>query len=577
MKNQLYLLAHLQMNNNNPVKLLHQPMKKFRYCSVFLGLMLMTLNPLAAQDDNVILRAMKDEMARSLTEITYEGHEKPFYISYGILDSKTFIVFSSTGSLVRSNELKKRQKSVRIMVGSYEFNDESLDDDASGRTLAAKEIEVPLDDDYYGIRRALWTTTDGVYKAAAQKYKKHQETLREKNKSIGDLPHRTFAKVPIVEVKEKPADYTFDKIRWENYCKDLSASFKNNSDLENADVYLTFRRDTKYFVNSEGTTVVKPEGFAVVQCRVQLKAKNGVPNFDQFVYYGETPEQLPSPDQIKKEGERIMEKLKQKSEIPQLEDDYTGPVLFIGYPVAQAFANASFSFREGLHASNTLPSKDNARLESGTSLESRLGKSVMDNSITVKATPRTKIFKGIPLLGSFSVDDEGVVPPEELILIEKGILKNLLNDRTITKAEQTANGFSSGPGVIQVSVGEGLSLQTLKEKLIAAAREEGLDYAIIVRGSPGQAGQGEIFKVSLDTGKEEPLSQCRVNNLALKNLKHVFATKDQTVQHVPLGPGGLSSLIVPEALLVLQADVTPLTMSVGKEEETVYVPSPLKK
>src|SRR5688572_3228879 len=80
-----------------------------------------------AQQDHIILKAMRDEIDRSMTEMTYEGHEKPFYISYGINDSRAFSVYSSLGSLIRSAAYQNRQKSVRILVGDYEFNDESLD------------------------------------------------------------------------------------------------------------------------------------------------------------------------------------------------------------------------------------------------------------------------------------------------------------------------------------------------------------------------------------------------------------------------------------------------------------------
>ena len=120
--------------------------------------------PLCAQDrESVILKAMKDEMKRTMTDAKYEGHDKPFYISYGINDRHVFSAHATLGALVRSNTFQSRNKSVRLLVGNYTFNDESLDNNLTSPPNA-NDLSVPLDDDYYGIRRALWASTDVVYK-----------------------------------------------------------------------------------------------------------------------------------------------------------------------------------------------------------------------------------------------------------------------------------------------------------------------------------------------------------------------------------------------------------------------------
>ena len=95
------------------------------------------------------------------------------------------------------------------------------------------------------------------------------------------------------------------------------------------------------------------------------------------------------------------------------------------------------------------------------------------------------------------------VPPYELVIVENGVLRNLLNDRTITSAGQTANGFSSGPGVVEVTTTHKNSDKELKEKLLAAAKAEGLDYALIIRQSPLLMGVVNIHKISVKDGKEE--------------------------------------------------------------------------
>jgi len=545
--------------------------------AISISALILVCRPVTAQDSNPIILAMRDEMKRSMTEIKYEGHDKPFYISYGITDIKNFSVYATLGALVQSGEFKNRGKSVRVLVGDYEFNDESLDNNLFSEPTA-NEIQLPIEDDYFGIRRALWTTTDVVYKGAAEKFKKHQSTLREQGKSLNDLPHRTFAKVPVVQWIAPLAPYSLDQSKWENYCKALSAVFELYPDLESSDVIMNISYGSQYFVNSEGTVIVKPYHVAVIQCRAQIKTEKGEPVFDNIIHYASTPDQFPPLDQFKAESKGMAEKLISLQKSSALEEAYSGPVLLVGPSVAQAFASALFSFRESLVASNAILSTTDFRPEAATSLDSRMGKAIIDNAVTIKAKPKLKRFKDISLLGSYDVDDEGVVPEDELVLIENGVLKNLLNDRSLTKQGQAANGHSAGPAVIEVSSGKNLTVNALKEALIVSARKEGLDFAVIVRENAAFGeGMAEVWKVNLDTGNEEVLRSAQLGGLGLKNLKRIAGSaKELQAYTVQTGDGNLASFIVPEALLLDDVDITPLKLPYFEQEE-IYVQSPLKR
>ena len=523
-----------------------------------------------SQDDNVILRAMKDELARSMAELKYENHEKPFYISYTVDDAKVFSVYSSLGGLYGSRDFRTREKGVRILVGDYEFNDESLDNNQSSDP-SVLEIEMPLDDDYYGIRRSLWTSTDNVYKGAAQKYKKHQATLKEKNKPLSEIPHRTFAKFPPHQTLLPIAEFTIDKKKWEDQCRELSSYFKEIEALESSNVFVTFSRITRYFVNSEGTTAIIPETVASFHCSAQVKSKQNTAINAQTTRYARTLDELPSFAELQKEVREIVEKLKNTAETKPLEDEYTGPVLFIGEPVVQVFTNTVFA----LAASNMLQGQDNYGLEDNSTTENKLGKNFIDPSISIKVTPTLKSFQGKGVIGSFVMDGEGVKPADETILVEKGVLKNLMNDRSLTKSDQVANGFSEGPGVIQVSIANGTTVSSLKEKLIATAKAEGLEFALIIKGKASPMVQTEIFKVDVATGKEEALSPARMKPIQSKDLKRLTATSSQTLHHVPLSRNNVVSAIVPEAVLIEEVEVAPFKSSY-QNDDVEYVSSPLK-
>jgi hypothetical protein len=529
----------------------------------------------AQQDDNVILRAMKDELKRSMEEIKYDNHDRPFFISYGITDSKNLSVYATLGAIVQSNEYQNRDKSVRVLVGNYEFNDESLDNNLFSETTA-NEIQLPLDDDYFGIRRALWTTTDVVYKGAAQKYKKHQSTLKEQNKNLGDLPHRVFAKVPVVQSIKQATPPGIDLVKLNEYCKQASAVFRDFPDLESSDVLVNFSYGTKYFVNSEGTILVEPYSIGIVQCRAQGKTKNGEPIYETVEYYAKTPSEFPSKDKLKADAKALAEKLETLRNAAMLDEEYSGPVLFLGPSVAQAFAATLFSQRESLVASNAIMSPNDYRPAAIAALDSRLGKSVIDNCLTIKATPKLKSFKGETLIGSYEIDDEGVVPPEKLVLVEKGTLKALLNDRSLSSLSQSANGHSTGPAVIDISCDKTLTQDALKTALISAAKTDGQDFALIVRtnASFGEA-MSEVWKVNLETGAEEVVRSSQVGELALRNMRRIIGVgSDQNAHTIQIG-GTLASFIVPTGLLLDDIEIAPIKLPYLDEQDH-YVKNPLK-
>jgi hypothetical protein len=303
-----------------------------------------------------------------------------------------------------------------------------------------------------------------------------------------------------------------------------------------------------------------------------VKSKNNTAINAQATRYARTLDELPSFAELQKEVRNIVEKLKNTIETKPLEDEYTGPVLFIGEPVVQVFTNAIFS----LSASNTLEGQDNNYSpETGSTTDHKIGKNYIDPSITIKATPKLESYQGKPVIGNFKMDAEGVIPQDETILVEKGVLKNLMNDRSLTKADQVANGFNDGPGVIQVALANGIAVEALKEKLIATAKAEGLDYAIIVRGKASPMGQTEIYKVDLETGKEEQLSPGRMKPIQPKDLKRLAGSATQVMHYVPLGRNNVVSAIVPEAVLIQEAEVAPFKTSYSRED-VEYVTSPLK-
>lgn len=550
-----------------------------RYFITIILFIFLTSNLIAQTPENdFIIRAMKDELSRNVNELKLPGHSKPFFIMYGISNQKTYSVMASLGALVQSDEMPVREKTtVRILVGDYEFNDESMDDDLTS-VPTMRELALPVDTDYAGIRRSLWSTTDNVYRNAAKHFKRHQETLSEMKKTIDDVPHRKFGRVAPVRIVSDSISFSFDKKGWEQKVKKLSALFLDKPSITNSGIAVHCVQGYQYIANTEGTLARVPEGFIVFIAMARMK--NDADEFlsRQVFHVARTQDELPSEQQLEADVKAMIAGMEKNELAVQFDDEYSGPVLLMGEAVSDFLISAVLS-EEGIMARDNIPQlKGYQYSDPESALDLKIGKSITSKDMTIKAKPKLKSFQGTTLLGYYEIDSEGVVPPDELTIIDKGVLKTLLNNRTITHPSQTANGFASGPGVLEITFSSADSEKMLKEKLIKKAKEEGLDYAIIIRESGSAAYEPQtVYKVSVTDGSETLVRNARLGSSNLKGLKKIIAASGN---YVADNRSGLRmdqplSVIVPKCLLVEELDVTSFRVPSLKQDE--YVPSPLVK
>lgn len=555
----------------------------FQYLTFLILLSLATAQ--AQQPEDVILKAMQDELNRNMKELKLPNYDKPFFIMYSIQDQKSYSVTATLGSIIETSEQPSRFKSnTRILVGDYAFNDESLEDNLTS-PLTALEIGLPIDDDYIGIRRSLWSSTDKVYRDAARHFLKHQQTLKESGKQLSDIPHRSFAKGGPVRIISTLTPLAFDKVAWESQLKNLSAIFLKHPNILYSTIIFQFTEGHKYMVNSEGVVAKTPfqeTSFVVIG---QHKNQQGEIVVDQVVHNTQTPAQLPTAEQLASEIETMISIIEKQLDMAKLDEEYTGPVLLSGPVVGNIFSSVLFGRSESIYANNFIPRLSGYQYSNNSAaMDNKLGKNILSESITVKARPKLKSYKGTALLASFDIDDEGMVPPDEVIIVENGVLKNLLNDRTITQSTQTANGFSSGPGVIEVTTTHKNSEKELKEKLIASAKAEGLDFGLMVKHSPNLMGITNVYRVNVKDGSEELLRNAFLQDVSFKMFRRVLGASGTYLAH-NIGASNYllnandnsqkTSYIVPEAILLESMEIKPFEMPTLKEDD--YVSNPLGK
>lgn len=532
---------------------------------------------IAQQKLSVVQQAMVDEMDRNMKELKADGFDKPFFIHYALLDEKSYQMNATLGALINSFESKNRAAlSIRLLVGDYEFNDESLDNNLFSQPQA-NEMSLPLDDDYLGIRRSLWISTDNVYRNASRQFAKNKEMLKEQNKPLAEVPHRSFAKVTPSKIDIEAQEVKFDKAAAEDYIRKVSAVFVEYPDVYNSNVTFAYRHGYRYLVNSEGSMNRTPVSIARLMVSVMVRTTEGEIAFDNIQYNSIAPEFQPIEKTIA-ETKEMIEAILTTSKAPRFDEEYTGPVLFEGREAANLLTAQLFNGEDRIFANNNIPSLKGIRYESTNSIDTKIGKPVFAEGMTVKALPKLKKYGDETLLGAFEADDEGVVPADETILVENGILKTLLNDRTITKPGQVANGLGDGPGVVSITFKNVVPMSDMKAKLIAQAKKEGLDYALLVRGTTNSNPEvlQHVYKVYVADGREELVRDAMIKGLSQRNFRKILdASKETKVYQQDRGPS-IISVICPSAVLLEEVEfMSPGGMATLKDED--YVPSPLKK
>ena len=516
--------------------------------------------PLAAADD-VIRKAMQDELARSMQRLRLNDLDKPYFIAYTVQDGTTVAASATFGSLTASEATHVRLLTVEVRVGDYSLDNTnffSLPSGPAGVTrLFGGTLTVPLDDDYQEMRRQIWLATDSAYKKALEDMARKRAAMRNKTRAE-QLPDFS---------KEEPGTITDDEplvavtpADAERMVKDLSAVFKTLPGVFISTVRFRAGSVRTYYLNSEGSsfTRVTPAVSLVVLAGTQ--AEDGVPLQDFVAAYGRSRSDLPTAADFVARIREMGERLERLRTAPRLER-YNGPVLFEGQAAAELFSQL---FAPRLLAAR-LPLADNPQLEAFlSSLENpfldKIGSRVLPEAFSVVDNPTLTEYGRTPLAVHYRVDDEGV-QARETRLVDHGILKTLLTTRSPVTGIAPSSGNRRGAGIIPsnliVTADGGLSATALRERFIQMLKQRGKEFGIVVRrvGNPAlkvspedvggmlmQRGRNDehvdnpvlAYKLFLD-GHEELVRDLELTQIGAATFREIVAASDSpTVYSAPL-------------------------------------------
>lgn len=477
--------------------------------------------------EDVLLRAMVDELGRNMDGLELEDLERPYFIEYAVVDGMQYWVAADLGSIVNQQRHRARMLRANVRVGSYELDNTNFGGGGygdywrffGGRSGAA----MPIEDDYDAIRQAIWWTTDREYKDVVETFVKKKAFME--SKFIEDKPPDFSRETPSVFIEDRCAP-TIDEERFATMACELSAVFRDYPDIKDSGVSVQAAAGNKYLVNSEGTRLRIAGTVYALSVNAEVQADDGMELSDSFSVYVNELEELPTPNVLEERCREMVAQLIAVKKAPRMEEPYTGPVLFEPEPAAAVFAQSlAGNFGGGQRPVGSRTSPDD--------FVNKLNRRILPRFMSVVDDPLQERIGDEPFVGHYEYDDQGVAA-QRVSLVEKGRLKRLLMSRNPSKefANSTGHGRGSyGPtasvGCLIVTAEPAASDAELREELIEAAQDEGLEYGIRIAALGGSASNPLlVYKVYPD-GREELVRGAEIAGFDLKTFKRMLAAGDE--------------------------------------------------
>jgi TldD protein len=519
----------------------------------------------AQQDNDHTLQAMRDEMARSKARLELQipnsdQPERPFYVEYRLLDLDVREIVAEFGDLLSSTRTRNRFMKVASRVGSYKQDSSNFVSDDGFQGFIGPTGSVGIDRDYDSLRQDLWIATDQAFKEAVDTYSRKKGYLSSlaRQSDIDD-----FSKTEPVQLIEPLQTPDWTSRNWEQEARDASVVMRAFSQIHESRVSYYLVYATEYLLTSEGTEIRQNRSFAAIEAGMNAVADDGVPVNHYYATYAVRPADLPNVDSVRKGLNVACTELMALRSAPPAQD-YTGPVLFepraAASLLAQVLSPAINGARPPISFSPVLEQMLTG-LGGKSDWIGRVGARVLPPSVTLADDPGLKEFKGTPLIGGYTVDDEGV-RGQKVTLVENGILKSELMSRRPGPDFEKSNGHGRAAFLndakptmsnLIFSSTETLSPADLRKKFLDACREEKQsereksclvvremdnpalsllhqeDFSELLASFGGGAGTGDrlpliVYRVDPDSGREEIVRGARIiglNTRALRNISGI--------------------------------------------------------
>jgi TldD protein len=519
----------------------------------------------SAGNDDPVLRAMGDEIARSMQQLAIPGKPKPYYIRYEVTDARTTATSYELGAKISESSSAGRTATIDMHVGGYDF-DNTYPFDSTNPLQALQHMfrraasrSLPLDGDYLGVRRQLWLLSDDSYKQATERFEqadsyKRGHKVRHLFESFSrEQPHRSIA--PLIPEHSLKAD-------WHDRIRRLSLIFKDYPQISTGAITVETDNYTMRVVNSEGTMTRFSWAPIYIALCAYSRTADGVDNWDTDCVSANCAEDLPDQQALEKQVRRFAENLVAAHDAER-RDYYYGPVLFEGQSACELVGHG---------IAPLLCADPGDRLHPAKTLVRSLNMRIAPQFLSISDDPALKVYQGQTITGHSIIDSDGI-PVEKTQLVDHGFLRNLLAGRTPVFPGQHSNGHNLGdeptPTTLVVQADKTSSPSALTEKLVQLAKDRGLKEAIIVErivpqtsltlnGSPKKVRNDSMadsrllvaYAVDVSTGRKTRIRGLSISNFGRASMENILAAGDDSQAYFTVNWRGYERSVITPSLLV---------------------------
>jgi TldD protein len=521
----------------------------------------------AAAKGDGLLEALLTELDRSKAQLKMDQVQAPYFVEYRVSDVEDVGQEAAFGALRDNQHLHFRILRVVVRIGDYK------QDSHFGRSQGETTV-LPLDNDPIALRHQIWLATDDAYKSAGQGLAEKQAAL--KQFSADPNPVDDFAKAPQMIAVEPTVSLKVDEAVWKKTLEDVTSLYKQYPDVQSVTASARFTAANEYLVNSEGTVTRSGKTTYSVSLSSAAQAADGMRLGRSPAFMVARAEELPTREALKGKAKKMLDTLVALRQAPIVEEEYRGPILF-----AADAANDIVASLIGQNVLGQKPQLGKPNRTTGafaTSYKTR----VLPNFLSVVDDPTMKEFQGKSLVGSYSVDSEGV-KAQTVNAVENGTLANYLIGRVPIRDFPTSNGHGRaapgsppGPslGVLLVKSSDAQPAEELKKKVVQMVTEQGKAYGYRVETlGPGNSPR-LLYRVYAKDGHEELVRGAVFSELDIRALRSdlIAVGNDPLVSN---RAGGAPTTIISPSLLFDELEVKRADTS--KDKLPDYPAPPLKK
>jgi TldD protein len=439
---------------------------------VYSLLFLFLFGAIAAEGADPTIEALQSEITRAMDSLA--GMEaEPYFIAIEVTERDRLFLSAEDGALHGYAPTKTRVVDVDVRIGSPQLDSSHAlrSQNERPKTLGRR---LPLTDDVAVLRRDIWRELDARLLDARERWAQVQSdraVLVQESPGLDLAPLNTHP----TDLLDLPV-LTIDPKEWEDPLRRISAILAQDEIVRDGSIQLNATTNNSWFTSSEGTAVRHGRVEYSILANVDTIADDGTVLRLSKRWATRSADSLPS-EQTLTEGVSDLHALLSALRSAPEQAPYSGPVV-LSDRAAGVFFHEIFGHRmEG----QRLKRVDNAQ-----TFTDKIGQQVLPPFLSVVDDPTAATLDDTDLRGHYRYDNEGV-PAQAVSLVEKGVLKGFLQSRSTVGPQDESNGHGrratgrmpvTRQGNLIVTASQSLTNSDLRTRLLTAAKDAGLPYAL---------------------------------------------------------------------------------------------------